>query len=118
MRMPACFFRISSSSSNSCRFVRRTSQGSPCARTDISSAVAAARWPPPASKKQNSIGSIPAVLQAICRGLLRDQEARLPVAGRNEAHSGVYDLSERQHTQLLRRRDDLVSLLMYLTERR
>ncbi|MGA2846240.1 MAG: hypothetical protein ABSF68_12525, partial [Candidatus Acidiferrales bacterium] len=35
-----------------------------------------------------------------------------------EAHIGVYDLSERQHTQLLRRRDDLVSLLMYLTERR
>jgi predicted metal-dependent phosphoesterase TrpH len=35
-----------------------------------------------------------------------------------EAHIGVYDLSERQHTQLLKRRDDLVSLLMYLTERR
>jgi predicted metal-dependent phosphoesterase TrpH len=35
-----------------------------------------------------------------------------------EAHIGVYDLSERQHTQLLRRRNDLVSLLMYLTERR
>ena len=35
-----------------------------------------------------------------------------------EAHIGVYDLSERQHTQLLRRRNDLVALLMYLTERR
>ena len=35
-----------------------------------------------------------------------------------EAHIGVYDLSERQHTQLLRRRNDVVSLLMYLTERR
>jgi predicted metal-dependent phosphoesterase TrpH len=35
-----------------------------------------------------------------------------------EAHIGVYDVSERQHEQLLRRRGDLVSLLMYLTERR
>jgi len=35
-----------------------------------------------------------------------------------QAHVGVYDLSERQHNQLLRRRGDLVSLLMYLTERR
>jgi predicted metal-dependent phosphoesterase TrpH len=35
-----------------------------------------------------------------------------------EAHIGVYDVSERQHDQLLRRRSDLVSLLMYLTERR
>ena len=35
-----------------------------------------------------------------------------------EAHIGVYDLSERQHTQLLQRRNDLVALLMYLTERR
>jgi predicted metal-dependent phosphoesterase TrpH len=35
-----------------------------------------------------------------------------------EAHIGVYDVSERQHNQLLRRRGDLVSLLMYLTERR
>ena len=35
-----------------------------------------------------------------------------------QAHIGVYDVSERQHNQLLRRRGDLVSLLMYLTERR
>jgi len=35
-----------------------------------------------------------------------------------EAHIGVYDVSERQHIQLLRRRNDLVSLLMYLSERR
>jgi predicted metal-dependent phosphoesterase TrpH len=35
-----------------------------------------------------------------------------------EVHIGVYDLSERQHIQLLQRRDDLVSLLMYLTEKR
>ncbi len=35
-----------------------------------------------------------------------------------EVHIGVYDLHERQHAQLLRRRNDLVALLMYLTERR
>jgi hypothetical protein len=35
-----------------------------------------------------------------------------------EVHIGVYDLSERQHVQLLLRRNDLVSLLMYLTEKR
>jgi hypothetical protein len=35
-----------------------------------------------------------------------------------EAHIGVYDVSERQYNQLLRRRGDWVSLLMYLTERR
>lgn len=33
-------------------------------------------------------------------------------------HIGVYDLSERQHIQLQRRRDDLGALLAYLTERR
>jgi hypothetical protein len=35
-----------------------------------------------------------------------------------EVHVGVYDFHERQHEQLQRRRKDLVSLLMYLTERR
>jgi len=35
-----------------------------------------------------------------------------------EVHIGVYDLHERQHAQLLQRRNDLVALLMYLTERR
>jgi predicted metal-dependent phosphoesterase TrpH len=35
-----------------------------------------------------------------------------------EIHIGVYDVSERQHVQLLQRRDDLVTLLMYLTEKR
>ena len=35
-----------------------------------------------------------------------------------EVHIGVYDISERQHIQLQQRRDDLVALLMYLTERR
>jgi predicted metal-dependent phosphoesterase TrpH len=35
-----------------------------------------------------------------------------------EVHIGVYDFHERQHEQLQRRRNDLISLLMYLTERR
>src|ERR1700691_924241 len=35
-----------------------------------------------------------------------------------EVHIGVYDITERQHAQLLQRRNDLVALLMYLTERR
>jgi predicted metal-dependent phosphoesterase TrpH len=35
-----------------------------------------------------------------------------------EVHVGVYDFHERQHEQLLRRRDDILSLIIYLTERR
>src|SRR5579864_2686178 len=35
-----------------------------------------------------------------------------------EVHIGVYDFHERQHAQLLQRRNDLVALLMYLSERR
>ncbi|HTZ73088.1 MAG TPA: PHP domain-containing protein [Candidatus Aquilonibacter sp.] len=35
-----------------------------------------------------------------------------------EVHVGVYDITERQHVQLQQRRNDLISLLMYLSERR
>ncbi len=35
-----------------------------------------------------------------------------------EVHIGVYDFHERQHVELQRRRNDLVALLMYLSERR
>ena len=35
-----------------------------------------------------------------------------------EVHIGVYDFHERQHAQLQQRRNDLVALLMYLTERK
>jgi len=35
-----------------------------------------------------------------------------------EIHVGVYDITERQHIQLQRRRDDLLSLIIYLTEKR
>ena len=35
-----------------------------------------------------------------------------------EAHIGAYDITERQHIELQKRRDDIVALLMYLTEKR
>jgi predicted metal-dependent phosphoesterase TrpH len=35
-----------------------------------------------------------------------------------EAHIGVYDISEAQHVEIQRRRNDLISLLTYLTEKR
>jgi predicted metal-dependent phosphoesterase TrpH len=35
-----------------------------------------------------------------------------------EVHVGVYDITERQHVHLQQRRNDLVALLMYLTENR
>ena len=35
-----------------------------------------------------------------------------------EVHIGVYDFHERQHAQLLQRRNDLIALLMYLSERK
>jgi predicted metal-dependent phosphoesterase TrpH len=35
-----------------------------------------------------------------------------------EVHVGVYDITERQHVQLQQRRNDLVALVMYLTESR
>jgi predicted metal-dependent phosphoesterase TrpH len=35
-----------------------------------------------------------------------------------EIHIGAYDITERQHTHLQQRRNDLVALLMYLSERR
>lgn len=36
----------------------------------------------------------------------------------NEAHIGVYDITEKQHIQIQRRRDDFFSLCAYLSERR
>ena len=35
-----------------------------------------------------------------------------------ELHLGVYDISERDHLEIQRRRNDFISLLMYLTERK
>src|SRR5260370_22355933 len=41
---------------------------------------------------------------------------RMPSGTR--VHIGVYDLSERQHVQISRRRNDLIRLLAYLSEQR
>lgn len=46
------------------------------------------------------------------------EELTCRVPSGTEVHIGVYDISERQHIQLQQRRNNLVSLLMYLTERR
>src|SRR5580700_2494793 len=35
-----------------------------------------------------------------------------------QLHVGVYDITERDHTELQRRRDDLLSLIAYMRERR
>jgi predicted metal-dependent phosphoesterase TrpH len=42
--------------------------------------------------------------------------ARMPSG--TEVHIGVYDITERQHVEIQRHRDDMLSLLMYLTEKR
>jgi predicted metal-dependent phosphoesterase TrpH len=51
-------------------------------------------------------------------GFFVSEELTCKMPSGTEVHIGVYDLSERQHIQLQQRRDDLVSLLMYLTEKR
>jgi len=45
-------------------------------------------------------------------------EATCRMPSGTQAHVGVYDITERQHLEIQRRRDDLVALLMYLTEHR
>ena len=51
-------------------------------------------------------------------GFFLSEELTCRMPSGTDVHIGVYDFHERQHAQLLRRRNDLVSLLMYLTERR
>lgn len=52
------------------------------------------------------------------RNVFLSEEVTCRMPSGNTIHIGVYDLNERQHVQIHRRRDDLVSLLMYLTERK
>jgi predicted metal-dependent phosphoesterase TrpH len=52
------------------------------------------------------------------RGFFLSEELTCQMPSGTEVHIGVYDFDERQHVQLQQRRSDLVSLLMYLTERR
>ena len=51
-------------------------------------------------------------------GFFLSEELTCRMPSGTEVHIGVYDFHERQHAQLLQRRNDLVALLMYLTERR
>ncbi|HLV96678.1 MAG TPA: PHP domain-containing protein [Candidatus Acidoferrales bacterium] len=54
-----------------------------------------------------------------CRpGFFLSEELTCRMPSGTEVHIGVYDFHERQHAQLQQRRDDLLALLMYLTERR
>lgn len=52
------------------------------------------------------------------RGFFLSEELTCRMPSGTEVHIGVYDFHERQHGELQRRRNDLVRLLMYLTERR
>jgi predicted metal-dependent phosphoesterase TrpH len=52
------------------------------------------------------------------RNFFVSEELTCKMPSGTEVHIGVYDVTERQHVQLQQRRNDLVSLLMYLTERR
>jgi predicted metal-dependent phosphoesterase TrpH len=51
-------------------------------------------------------------------GFFLSEELTCRMPSGTEVHIGVYDFHERQHAQLLQRRNDLVALLMYLSERR
>jgi predicted metal-dependent phosphoesterase TrpH len=46
------------------------------------------------------------------------EEVTCQMPSGTEVHIGVYNLSERDHTELQRRRKDFVSLVMYLTEQK
>jgi predicted metal-dependent phosphoesterase TrpH len=52
------------------------------------------------------------------RDFFLSEELTCRMPSGTEVHIGVYDFHERQHAQLLQRRNDLISLLMYLTERK
>jgi predicted metal-dependent phosphoesterase TrpH len=51
-------------------------------------------------------------------GFFLSEELTCRMPSGTEVHVGVYDFHERQHVQLQQRRNDLIALLMYLTERR
>ncbi len=44
------------------------------------------------------------------------EEVTCTMPGGAQIHTGVYGITEKQHIEIQRRRDDLVSLLIYLTE--
>src|SRR5580704_14871905 len=64
----------------------------------------------------DSIGGAESLRQHLEFFVSEEVTCRMPSG--TMAHIGVYDITQRQHTQIQRRRDDLASLLAYLTERR
>ena len=46
------------------------------------------------------------------------EEVTVSMPSGTEMHLGVYDISEKDHAEIQRRRNDFIALLMYLTERR
>ena len=46
------------------------------------------------------------------------EEVTVRMPSGTEMHLGVYDITEKDHAQIQRRRNDFIALLMYLTERR
>jgi predicted metal-dependent phosphoesterase TrpH len=46
------------------------------------------------------------------------EEATVKMPGGTEMHLGVYGITERDHTEIQRRRKDFISLMMYLTEKK
>jgi predicted metal-dependent phosphoesterase TrpH len=50
------------------------------------------------------------------RDFFISEEVTCQMPSGTEAHVGVYDLTERQHTEISRRRKDLIRLLAYLSE--
>jgi predicted metal-dependent phosphoesterase TrpH len=46
------------------------------------------------------------------------EEVTVQMPSGTEAHLGVYNLAERDHLEIQRRRNDFIALLMYLTERK
>jgi len=46
------------------------------------------------------------------------EEVTVRMPSGTEMHLGVYDLTERDHLEIQRRRNDFIALLMYLTERK
>jgi predicted metal-dependent phosphoesterase TrpH len=52
------------------------------------------------------------------RGFFMAEEVTCRMPSGTQAHIGVYDITERQHIEIQRRRNDLPSLLAYLSEQR
>src|SRR5579883_227352 len=46
------------------------------------------------------------------------EEATCTMPSGTTAHVGIFDITERQHIEIQRRRDDFPALMAYLTERR